>query len=160
MIDYLTDHRWVHVRHFNLLREQISSIEHLTLRYITIDIEHSYAPTSYLRSLDTQKTSNHSIHINRFDVLRNGLTLNAVHKLCSLFLRVEQINFHVDTMPYLLEFLTNMLMTVSTLVIEHWIIGLRANISYYVTNECLKNFARLYRICYKFDETRTAIVWI
>ncbi|CAF3066312.1 unnamed protein product, partial [Rotaria sp. Silwood2] len=46
------DDRLVDISRFNLRREQISSIEHLTLRYITINIQHLYSIVPDLRSFD------------------------------------------------------------------------------------------------------------
>ncbi|CAF4657371.1 unnamed protein product [Rotaria sp. Silwood2] len=92
--------------------------------------------------------------------MEKGLTSNEVDMLCSSFRSMEQISFHVDTMPYLREFLTKMPKTLSTIVIEHLINGLSTDITASTTYKCIRSFACSHRIFYKFHENDLAIVWI
>ncbi|CAF3094818.1 unnamed protein product [Rotaria sp. Silwood2] len=102
------DDRFVDISRFNLRQEQISSIENLTLRYISIDIEHLYSIVSCLRSLDTKIISYRhventylysfehlqqlSIHVNRFDLLTLEQLLYPMTKLNQLIIIGDNMN--------------------------------------------------------------------
>ncbi|CAF4536059.1 unnamed protein product [Rotaria sp. Silwood1] len=97
----------------------IMSIPHLCSVTIPIDLLRLSLNNCWQKIKRLKILPRRQIWSARF--MEKGLTSNEVDMLCSSFRSMEQISFHVDIMPYLVEFLTKMPKTLSTIVIEHLI---------------------------------------